>query len=70
MAQMKVMKLLVPVIGSLLLKRIFRIGIVQNRLSYLVSGSVYDISLAPSYLKILSNNSWLGSSIVLSLIYS
>lgn len=40
----KIMKLLVPVTDSLLLKRIFRIGIVQNSLSYLVSGSVYNIS--------------------------
>lgn len=42
------MKLLVPVIVCLLLKRIFKIEIVQNSLSYLVSGSVYNISLAPS----------------------
>lgn len=65
----KIMKLLVPVTDSLLLKRIFRIGFVQNSLSYLVSGSVYNISLAPSNLKVLNNHLWLGSSIVLSLIY-
>lgn len=39
----QIMELPVPATGSVFLKRIFRIRIVQKNLSYMVSGSVYHM---------------------------
>ena len=71
-----IVDLTVLVIGSLPLKRIFRIGIVQKNLSYVVRGSTTCFKIKTNFflvcrtLKVPNNYSWLGPSIVLSLTYS
>lgn len=47
----QIVKLLVPAIGSLWLKGMFRVGIVQKSLSHLVSGSVYNIVFSTQHLE-------------------